>query len=261
MLNAALRTSQQRVLGTAILQWDMFSLDVCHVLQFYREVLAEPISHNNSLIILDHPWSSLIILDHLVYFGIIWNLDIFLETFGYFWILLGYIGDLLEIHHQGFISYHQLYSANMYNFDISISYKSSFFWFTNYKSDIFHFASFSHCVSPLCFPVVFPLSFSPLCLPSMSHRFWVEVLRRPFRLSAKKEQTDGNKMKQNETERFSRSFRHFSPVYKIEGVGSEHLEPLGSIKLKCIRQDGQEQLEYSGQLSIKKGWGAWFYIL
>jgi hypothetical protein len=55
MLNTALRTSQQRVLGTAILQWDMFSLDVCNVLQFYREVLAEPISHNNSLIILDHP--------------------------------------------------------------------------------------------------------------------------------------------------------------------------------------------------------------
>ena len=81
----------------------MFSLDVCHVLQFYREVLAEPISHNNSLIILDHPWSSLIILDHpwssliildhLVYFGIIWNLDIFLETFGYFWIFW----DILEI--------------------------------------------------------------------------------------------------------------------------------------------------------------------
>ena len=55
MLNTALRTSQQRGLGTAILQWDTFSLDVCHVLQFYREALAEPISHNNSLIILDHP--------------------------------------------------------------------------------------------------------------------------------------------------------------------------------------------------------------
>ena len=55
MLNTALRTSQQRVLGTAILQWDTFSLDVCHVLQFYREALAEPISHNNSFIILHHP--------------------------------------------------------------------------------------------------------------------------------------------------------------------------------------------------------------
>ena len=54
MLNTALRTSQQGVLGTAILQWDTFSLDVCHVLQFYREALAEPISHNNSLIIFDH---------------------------------------------------------------------------------------------------------------------------------------------------------------------------------------------------------------
>ena len=103
-------------------------------------------------------WSSLIIL---VYFGIIWNLDIFLETFGYFWILLGYIEDLLEIYHQGFISYHQLYSANMYNVDISISYKSNFFWFTNYKSDIFYFASFSRCVSPLCLPFLSPRCVSP----------------------------------------------------------------------------------------------------
>ena len=177
MLNTALRTSQQRVLGTAILQWDMFSLDVCHVLQFYREVLAEPISHNNSLIILDHPWSSLIILDHPCIF---WNHLESWHIFGNFWILLGYIEDLLEIYHQGFISYHQLYSANMYNFDISISYESSFIWFTNYKSDISHFASFSRCVSPLCFSVVSPLSFSPLCLPSVSHRFWVEVLEPAF---------------------------------------------------------------------------------
>ena len=119
----------------------MFSLDVCHVLQFYREVLAEPISHNNSLIILDHPWSSLIILDHpwssLIILDHPWSSCIFwnhLESwhiFGNFWILLdllGYIGDLLEIHHQGLISYHQLYSANMHNFNISISYKSSFFY-------------------------------------------------------------------------------------------------------------------------------------
>jgi hypothetical protein len=131
----------------------------------------------------------------------------------------------LEIYHQGFISYHQLYSANMYNFDISISYKSSFFLFTNYKSDIFHFASFSRCVSPLCLPFLSPRCVSPVCLTV----FGSKSSSQPFRLSAKKEQTDGNKMKQNETERFSRSFRHFSPVYKIEGVGSEHLEPLGSI--------------------------------
>ena len=118
-------------------------------------------------------WSSLIILDQLVYFGIIWNLDIFLETFGYFW-------DILEICWRSIIRVSSVNSANMYNFDISISYKSSFFWFTNYKSDIFHFASFSRCVSPLCFSVVSPLSFSPLCLPSVSHRFWVEVLEPAF---------------------------------------------------------------------------------
>ena len=54
MLNTALRTSLRdydSIVGYVF-------LDVCYVLQFYREVLAEPISHNNSLIILDkddHP--------------------------------------------------------------------------------------------------------------------------------------------------------------------------------------------------------------
>ena len=69
MLNAALRTSLRdydSIVGYGF-------LDVCYVLQFYREELAEPISHNNSLIILDHPCISLYILD---YFGIIWKLDI-----------------------------------------------------------------------------------------------------------------------------------------------------------------------------------------
>ena len=46
--------------------------------------------------------------------------------FGNFWILWGYIEDLLEIYHQGFISYHQLYSANMYNFDVNILQKQLF---------------------------------------------------------------------------------------------------------------------------------------
>ena len=32
MLNTALRTSQQGILGIAILQMDIFSLDICHVL-------------------------------------------------------------------------------------------------------------------------------------------------------------------------------------------------------------------------------------
>ena len=53
----------------------------------------------------------------------------------------------------------------MHNFNISICYKSSFFWSTNYKSNIFHFASFS-----------------PLCLPVVSPRFWVEVLEPAFPL-------------------------------------------------------------------------------
>ena len=69
MLNTALRTSLRdydSIVGYVF-------LDVCYVLQFYREELTEPISHNNSLIILDHPCISLYILD---YFGIIWKLDI-----------------------------------------------------------------------------------------------------------------------------------------------------------------------------------------
>ena len=127
----------------------------------------------SSLIILDHPWSSCIFWNHLES----WHI------FGNFWILLGYIGDLLEIHHQGFISYHQLYSANMYNFDISISYKSSFFWFTNYKSDIFHFASFSRCVSPLCLPVASPRCVSPFFLPVVSPQCVSPFLGRSPRAS------------------------------------------------------------------------------
>ena len=42
---------------------------------------------------------------------------------------------------------------------------------------------------------------------------------------------NGNKMKQNETERLSRSFKHFSPVYKIEEVDTEHLEQESFINL------------------------------
>ena len=66
----------------------MFSLDVCHALQFYRKVLAEPISHNNHyLIILGHPCT-------------FWNLDIFLETFGIYWNILEIFGDPSSGFHQ-----------------------------------------------------------------------------------------------------------------------------------------------------------------
>ena len=160
MLNTALRTSQQRVLGTAILQWDMFSLDVCHVLQFYREVLAEPISHNNSLII----------LDHLVYFGIIWNLDIFLETFGYFW-------DILEICWRSIIRVSSVIINYIQQICTILTFQSltkAAFSGTNYNVSHLTFFILHH------FPVVSPLSFSPLCLPSVSHRFWVEVLEPAF---------------------------------------------------------------------------------
>ena len=171
MLNTALRTSQQRVLGTAILQWDTFSLDVCHVLQFYREALAEPISHNNSFIILHHPWSSLYILESFGILTYFWKL---LDTFGIYW---RFVGDPSS-------GFHQLSSVifskyvPFWHFNIL---QSSFFWFTNYKSDIFHVAS-PRCVSPVCLTV-----------------FGSKSSSQPFRLSAKKEQTDGNRWIQHET--------------------------------------------------------------
>ena len=64
----------------------MFSLDVYHVLQFYGEALAEPISHNNSLLFFDY-------LDIL---GLFWNLDIFWELLEY----VGYFRDPSSGFHQ-----------------------------------------------------------------------------------------------------------------------------------------------------------------
>ena len=149
MLNAALRTSQQRVLGTAILQWDTFSLDVCHVLQFYREALAEPISHNNSLII----------LDHLVYFGIIWNLDICLETFGNFW-------DILEICWRSIIRVSSVIISYIQQICTILTFqyltKAAFSCLQSKKVTFFHFALFFPFFSfPLCLPVVSPCCVSP----------------------------------------------------------------------------------------------------
>jgi hypothetical protein len=66
----------------------VFSLDVCHVLQFYREVLVEPISHNNSLIIF-------VYLCTYVYFG--FGILIY---FGNFWDMLENFGDPSSGFHQ-----------------------------------------------------------------------------------------------------------------------------------------------------------------
>ena len=158
MLNTALRTSQQRVLGTAILQWDTFSLDVCHVLQFYREALAEPISHNNSFIILHHPWSSLYILESFGILTYFWKL---LDTFGIYW---RFVGDLSS-------GFHQLSSV--------IFSKYVQFW------------HFPIVLPPLCLPFLSPCCVSPVCLTV----FGSKSSSQPFRLS-KKEQTDGYNMKQ-----------------------------------------------------------------
>ena len=181
-------------------------------------------------------WSSLIILDHLVYCGIIWNLDIFLETFGYFW-------DILEICWRSIIRVSSVIISYIQQICTILTFqyltKAVFSGLQTIKITFFilyHFPVVSpRCVSPLCLPVVSPQCVSPFLGRSPRASLPAFPLKKSKRM-----ETDGNKMKQNETERFSRSFRHFSPVYKIEGVDSEHLEPLGSIKLKCIRQDRQE---------------------
>ena len=168
-------------------------------------------------------WSSLIILDHLVYFGIIWNLDIFLETFGCFW-------DILEICWRSIIRVSSVIISYIQQICTILTFqyltRAAFSGLQTIKVTFFilhHFPVVSpRCVSLLCLPFLSPRCVSPVCLTV----FGSKSSSQPFRLSAKKEQTDGNG-----TDRFSRSFRHFSQVYKIEGVDSEHLEPLNSINL------------------------------
>ena len=71
------------------------------------------------------------------------------------------------------------------------------------------------------FPVVSPRCVSPFLGRSPRASLSAFPLKKSKRMEKE----------QNETERLSRSFRHFSPVYEIEGVDSEHLEPLNSINL------------------------------
>ena len=63
-------------------------------------------------------------------------------------------------------------------------------------------------------------------------QFYREVLADTREARIKKNESDGNRWKQNETEQLSRSLKHFSQVYKIEAVDIQHLEPLSSINLE-----------------------------
>ena len=175
MLNTALRTSQQRVLGTAILQWDTFSLDVCHVLQFYREALAEPISHNNSFINLHHPWSSLYILESFGILTYFWKL---LDTFGIYW---RFVGDLSS-------GFHQLSSVIFSKYLA----KAAFSCLQTIKVTFLILQLFSAVILPLCLPVVTP----PLCFPVVSHRFWGRSPRASLPAFLKKSKRMETKMKQ-----------------------------------------------------------------
>ena len=98
----------------------------------------------------------------------------------------------------------------MYNFDISISYKSNFFLFTNYKSDIFHFASFSRCVSPFFLPVV-----SPQCVSPFLGRSPRASLSAFPQKKSKRMETNGNKMKQSDFQDLSGIFHQ---SMKLKGL-------------------------------------------
>ena len=63
-------------------------------------------------------------------------------------------------------------------------------------------------------------------------QFYREVLADTRAARILKKEADGNRWKQNETEQLSRSFKHFSQVYKIKEVDFEHLEPLSPINLE-----------------------------
>ena len=208
MLNTALRTSQQRVLGTAILQWDMFSLDVCHVLQFYREVLAEPVSHNNSLIILDHPWSSLYILES---FGILTYFWKFLDVFGCFW-------DILEICWRSIIRVSSVIISYIQQICTILTFqyltKAAFSGLQTIKVTFFilhHFPVVSpRCVSPFFLPVVFPQCVSPFLGRSPRASLSAFPLKKSKRM-----ETDGNKMKQSDFQDLSGIFHQF---IKLKGL-------------------------------------------
>ena len=200
------------------------------------------------LIILDHPSSSLYILESFGILTYFWKL---LDTFGYFW-------DILEICWRSIIRVSSVIISYIQQICTILTFqyvsKTVFSGLQTIKVTFFILHYFPvvspRCVSPFFLPVV-----SPQCVsPFLGRSPWASLSAFPLKKS-KRMETDGYNMKQNENKWNRATFK----IFEIEGVDSEHLEPLGSIKLKCIRQDGQEQLEYSGQLSIKKGWGAWFY--
>ena len=103
--------------------------------------------------------SSLIIL---VYFGIIWNLDIFLETFGYFW-------DILEICWRSIIRVSSVIISYIQQICTILTFqyltKAAFSCLQTIKVTFFilhHFSVVSpRCVSPFFLPVVSPQCVSP----------------------------------------------------------------------------------------------------
>ena len=133
-------------------------------------------------------WSSLIIL---VYFGIIWNLDICLETFGYFW-------DILKICWRSIIRVSSVIISYIQQICTILTFqyltKAAFSCLQTIK------VTFSRCVSPLCLPVVSPQCVSPFLGRSPRASLSAFPLKKSKRM-----ETKWNKMK--------------------------HLEPLNSINL------------------------------
>ena len=149
-------------------------------------------------------WSSLIILDHLWSSCIFWNHLESWHIFGNFWIFLGYIGDLLEIHHQGFINYQQLYIFSKYiQFWHFNMFQKWLFLVYNYKSDIFRY------VSPFFLPVVSPQCVSPFL--GRSPRASLSA----FPLKSKRMETKWFKTKQNDFQDLSGIFHRST---KLKGL-------------------------------------------
>ena len=144
--------------------------------------------------------SSLIIL---VYFGIIWNLDIFLETFGYFW-------DILEICWRSIIRVSSVIISYIQQICTILTFqyltKAAFSCLQTIKVTFFilhHFSVVSpRCVSPFFLPVVSPQCVSPFLGRSPRASLSAFPLKKSKRM-----ETDGYNMKQNETERLSRSLK------------------------------------------------------
>ena len=139
--------------------------------------------------------------------SIIWNLGTFLKFLDIFGKYFDFFGKSINRVLLVIVS-------KLYNFDVSICYKSFFFWFSKY---FFYFVSFSCCISqlfsPLCFSFLSPIVFPQWIPPFVGRRPRATLAAFPLE---KTKGTNGNNMKQNETNRFSKSVTYFHQFIKMK---------------------------------------------